>query len=257
MSNTVKLHELLAVKPTREGEADKLLKGHVSAFKGKHHLFASNKKVFNPSTEEEGTTVLSVVEEETTLVTTVAKEARFVLEKFGNLVDLQYTIDCANTEAKADIVIDDQTLAADVPSTFLVHLEKRVNQVIELLNSMPTCDPAAGFISDPDMGANVLKARVITRPRTAKIKDWKEVSAATKEHKAQIVETVVERTTGTVEHHAWSGMPTTEEKADLLQRAIAVKTAVVEARARANGHSSEQKKIFGSIQTYILSGFRS
>lgn len=246
-----KLHELLAVKPTKEGEVDALMKDHAKKFASDHHLFKKVEKVFTPASEKEGEAPKAVVEESTKLVTTVAKEADFVLSKFTECLDLLYTIDAANCEAVADIVCNGAVFAEAVPATFLVHLEKRLNQVIKLIESMATADPAIDFTLDPSLGPNVLKS-TLTRPRTAKLEEWITIVEATKEHPAQAKLVTRDIVTGMVVTHNWVSLPTVNQKSQLFERAVALKNAVVEARARANCLEIEQKKIFGKMKDFIL-----
>ena len=249
------LHEMLAVKPTREGEVAKLMASHTSTFKSQHHLFKKVKRVYEKATEQEGEKVEPVIEEETPLVTTVAKEANFVLTKFGEMVDLLYTIDHANTQAKGDIVLSDGTkIASDVPATFLVHLEKRVNEVIDLIQAMATADPVQGFKIDTDAGKNILQARPLRRPRTANVIEYPIVAPATDKHPAQVKEVSRTILTGHTTTYEWSGLPTVAQKSDLMRRATEIKNSVAKARARANETKVEQKRIFDPIQKYILQG---
>ncbi len=247
-----KLHELLAVKPTREGETDALMKDHTAKFKGELHLFRKTKKVFEPASETAGVTPQSVVEEDTVLVTSLKTELAFVLGKFSNCVDLLHMIDRANVSAAGDIVLDDRTFASGVPATFLVHLEKRLTQVIDLLTSMATADPAAGFVHDPSLGPDVLQAQPIRRERTAKIESYITVAPATDKHPAQVAKVTKDVVTGHLTTYNWTTLPTVHQKSLMIERATALKTAVVEARARANCVEVDQSPIFGEMARYIM-----
>lgn len=247
-----KLHELLAVKPTREGEADNIMKKHTASFKGELHLFSKTKKVFSPATETADGKAQDVVEEDRPLVTSVAKEARFALEKLAECVDLNYTIDVANTEAKADIVVDGDTIEKNVPASFLVHLEKRLNQCLKLVEDMATADPAAGYQPDPSEGPYALKANDIRRARTNKIERWEIVAPATDKHPAQVQKITTDEVVGYVTTFNWTTLPTTHQKSEMIAHVVKLRDAVVAARARANCHDIEQKKIFGKFVDYIL-----
>lgn len=245
-----KLHELLAVKPTREGETDALMKDHTKKFNSDLHLFAKTKKVFEPATEGENERANPVVEEDTVLVTSVKTEMDFVLGKFTDLVDLLFTIDVANMAAKERLVIGGVDLG-QIPATFLVHLEKRLNQVLALAQGMATADPASGFAQDPSMGPNVLRAEPIRRARTAKIESFQTVAPATDKHPAQVVKVTKDEVTGHVTTTNWTSLPTVHQKSEMIARIVAVKDAVVQARARANCLEIEQQKLFGEIVKYI------
>ncbi len=237
-----KLHELLAVKPTRESETDALMKDHAKKFKADLHLFQKTKKVFAQATEEAGAVAAPKVEEDTVLVTTLKKEAE--------MLDLLFTIDLANTQASEPLIHDGLDFGT-VPATFLVHLEKRLNQVLDMAQGMATADPAAGFKPDAAMGVNVLQAEPIARPRTAKIEEFITVAPATDKHAAQVAKVTKDVVTGTVTTYHWTTLPTVHQKSEMIARVVALKDAVVQARARANCHEVKQQKVFGRMMDYV------
>jgi hypothetical protein len=248
-----KLHELLAVKPTREGETDALVKDHAKKFKADLHLFGKVKKVFEPATEETGgKTPEPVVEEDTVLVTTLAKELAFVLGKFADCMDLLYMIDVGNVVAREDVVLGARTFATGVPATFLVHVEKRLNQILDLATGMATADPAAGYAPDASMGANVLKAEPIRRSRTAKVESYMSVAKATDKHPEQVVKVTKDVVTGHLTTTNWTSLPTVDQKSQMISRIVALKDAVAQARARANCVDVAPQKMFGEMVAYIM-----
>jgi hypothetical protein len=60
------------------------------------------------------------------------------------LFNVTATKDWANTEAKANVVVDGRTVLADVPITFLIFLEKQLAELRTFVSKLPTLDP--GFI---------------------------------------------------------------------------------------------------------------
>lgn len=251
---TSKIHELLAVKPNREAEATTILNDHISTFRGNHALFSGRKRVFTPSAEGDQE-AQDIVEEELEMVTTVAKEFKFAMDKYAEAVDLIASIDHGNTQAVASVYVDGEVFLKDVPATFLVHLEKRINQVIRLVQSIPTADPVRGFSPDPDQGEHVLRARPIVRDRTKKIQEWITVVDATEHHPAQVKEQTRDEKIGTITTYEWSGLPTTSQKSSLINRAVKLKEAIVEARARANCLKVDNKKCFDRVTSYLMEAF--
>lgn len=250
-----KLHELLAVKPSKEGEATNIINSHASTFKGNHALFQGRKKVFNPTTGSDNDDLSEQVREEVPLTTTVAKEFKFCLDKFGETVDLLATIDRANTLAKADVVVGGEVMFKDVPATFLVHLEKRLNQILLLVKNIPTADPVKGFAPDRSLGENVLAARPVTRDSTNKVEEWVTVVEPTDKHPAQIKLMTKDVKIGELTTFEWSGLPTTAQKSNLILRATELRDAIVTARARANCHEVKQEKIFDKVTNYLMKAF--
>ena len=63
-------------------------------------------------------------------------------EKWAELWNLVYTQDVGNQQARADVVVDGQTVLANVPVTFLLFLDKQVNDLETFVTKLPTPDPA-------------------------------------------------------------------------------------------------------------------
>ncbi|MGW8181849.1 MAG: DUF7873 family protein, partial [bacterium] len=65
------------------------------------------------------------------------------LSKFPEIYDITYVKDSTNCVAKADIVVDaglptEQTLASGVPATYLLWLEKQLNDLHTFVRDLPT-----------------------------------------------------------------------------------------------------------------------
>src|SRR5205807_141875 len=103
------------------------------------------------------------------LQSTVPDELRWISDFLVRSLDVSYQVSEANTAARANVELEDGTvLLSNVPATTLLELEKRMKEMQDLVNSIPTLDPAKGFKQDPDRGANVYKAREDVRTRTKK-----------------------------------------------------------------------------------------
>jgi len=226
-----KLHELLAVGTNLENQANKTRTDLMATFEKKRHLFEQKLVTFKSS--EEG--VSAVTEAQSDIQTTVNKEVEWIGNILSKDIDVGHQIDIANTQAKADIVTeDDEVIAKDVPATSLLQLEKRLKQVHELLVAIPTLDPAKGFSQDENREKGIFKAREVLKSRTKKVNKPLVLFPATKEHPAQTQLVTEDVSVGTIQEQEWSAMLTPATKSDLIERCEVLTRAVKKARARAN-----------------------
>lgn len=249
----MKLHELLAVESSVKGQAQKV-RGELSAtFEKKRHLFEGVKKTFTPLSESAG---LPAVEEDRPIQSTVVKELRWISEFLAKSIDSGYRINEANTLARADVVLEDgTTFLTQLPATALLELEKRLAEVQEFIMTIPTLDPAKGFILDGEASSDgdVFRAREVTKTRTKKIKQVLTLAPATDKHPAQVQLVDADEPVGTIREQEWSGMLTPARKADMIARCESLARSVKKARSRANeAEVSKANGIGEKILNYVF-----
>jgi hypothetical protein len=159
-----KLHELLAIESNLETQASKVRADLANTFEKKRHLFEEKRLLFTPNTE--GAQV--VTEQQTDIQTTAQKELAWVQPHLAKALNASYQVAEANTQARADIILEDSDtpLVKDVPATSLLELQKRLAEILHLAQAIPTLDPAKGFTADPQRGPGIYKAREIRKTRT-------------------------------------------------------------------------------------------
>lgn len=246
-----KLHELLAVSNNLEGQAGKCVADLKETFQKKHHLFNERTVTFQPNTEG----APAVTEEQLDLQTTVTKELTWIAGFLAKLLDVDHAINEANTQARADVMLEDGTLLlTNMPATSLLELEKRLKWLHELIGVAPTLDPAKGFQPDAARGVGVYRAREVTRTRTAKTATPIVLYEATDKHPAQVQLINQDVPTGTIRQLEWSGMLTPAEKAAMLDRCETLTRAVKRARSRANEVplSPAQSHIGTTLLNYVF-----
>lgn len=246
----MKLHELLAVETNLENQANKTRTELVGTFEKKRHLFEEKRVTFTPS----GEGGLTVTESQSDIQSTIGKELDWVQTFITKSLDASYQVAEANTNARADIILEDDTvLATNVPATALLELEKRMVEIQALITAVPTLDPAKGFTVDVEKGKGYFKAREVRKNRTMKTKKVFIKYEATKEHPAQTELLDQDVVIGTVQEQEWSGLITPAEKAELINRVEVVARAVRRARARANDTPVDtSKKIASKLLGYIF-----
>lgn len=234
-----KLHEVLAADNNLKGQAVKARGDLMETFEKKRHLFGAKLITFIPSAEggEQQT------REESDIQTSVTKEVHWLSGILIKAMDTAYAVDIANTQAKADIVLEDSedVLMKDVPATALLQLEKRIREVQEFVRKIPTLDPARGFKQATDREPGIYAAREVNKDSTKKEQEYVTVAAPTKEHPAQVVGVVKDIKVGTIREQEWSSLITPAMKAELMDRTDILLRAVSRARSRANEQEVDTK----------------
>jgi len=246
-----KLHELLAVDANLKVQADKTRTELRNTFTNKRHLFTEKKVVTIPL--QEGAQPTTDVQSD--LQTSVTKELAWWGGHLAKSVDISYQIATTNMTAKADVVMEDGTvLLKDVPATALLELEKRVKEAMELIQAIPTLDPAKGFAVDEERGKGIYRARDVKKTRTQKVQKPLVLYPATEHHPAQTQLVSVDEPVAQIEEQEWSSCLTVAAKGDIYDRAENVLRAVKKARARANEASVDTNNKIGATLVAAIFG---
>lgn len=247
-----KLHELLAVSQGLKGQADAARADLLNTFEKKKHHFSETVKTFFPN----GEGVTPVTEETLSLQTTVKRELKWIGEYLAKAYDAANQIAEANTQARADVVLENgEILLKSVPATSLLELEKRLNELKAFVAAIPTLDPAKGFTPDTARGADIFVAREERRARTKKEPRVITLAPPTDKHPAQVQLLTEDVVVGYVRAQEWSGLITTAEKGDMIDRVEVLSRAVSRARARANEVEIDQSvKIGQKILDFVFKG---
>jgi hypothetical protein len=250
-----KLHELLAVEGNLKAQADKVTNDTMSVtFQNKKHHFVQKVVTYKPLAEG----APEVKEEQLDIQTTVPKEIAWLTQFLLKSLDASYQVDEGNTQARADVILEDGTTLLDqVPATCLLELEKRIQALHKFVQSIPTLDPAKGFRPDESMGVGVYKARDDVRPRTKKVLKYVQISPATDKYPAQVKDWTEDEITGYATVSEWSGLITTADKGRLIERVEDLQRAVKQARSRANSVDVDvlTKKIGLKLLKHVFSEY--
>ncbi len=154
-------------------------------------------------------------------------------KSLGELFDIEATKDFANCDAKADIVVDGQVLMAQVPTTYLLFLEKQLKDIGTMLERIVELDPAEEWRGDEnDRGMYVSAPN--KRHRTKKVQRGIVLYPATTEHPAQAQLITEDQIVGYVTTVKRSGAIPLELKRTLQRRVEKLSNVVKSAREEAN-----------------------
>ena len=166
------------------------------------------------------------------------------------LFDVTATKDWANCEARADVIVDGQTIIKDAPVTWLLFLEKQITDIRTFIDKMPTLDESEEWHPDPN--SHLFRTPSITTHKTRKVQRPIVLYDATEHHPAQtqlITEDVIVGWWETVKH---SGAIPAPRKQTLLERADRLLKAVRFAREKANAAEATEQKVGEAVFSYLL-----
>jgi hypothetical protein len=175
---------------------------------------------------------------------------RTVSVALTELFDVTATKDWANTHARANIIVDGQTIVADVPATYLLFLEKQIVDLHTFIEKLPILDPSEEW--QYDASTDTYATPAVQTVRTKKIPRNHVKAEATKEHPAQVevyYEDVAQGFWSTIK---FSGALPAQRVNELLGRIEKLQQAVKFAREEANGQEVEQQRVGEKVFGYLF-----
>jgi hypothetical protein len=242
-----KLNQLVALV---KGQKDRTNKETALLFQTNPAMFGGLAKTYEP--KNEGGTIYPP---EAVRVKYTVPE---ILEAFtgptGRLLDLISTTENANTEARANVVVDGVTLIEQAPVTFLMQFQKYLEREVRgLLGQLPTLDPAYDWtVADTAGRRGEFQTGIVQRNKTTEQPKVVVLAPATDKHPAQVQmvkETIVE---GVWNERRLSGAISARTKQEYIERCDKVIDAVKKAREEANDREVENRPVADDVFSYIL-----
>jgi hypothetical protein len=184
---------------------------------------------------------------------TVQKLNADLIESLSRQIDVNATVDRANTAAAADVVfgpVGAGFILTDVPITTLMYLEKQLQEVKAYISKLPVLDPSVDWSWDAKAG--YFKSKETQTHRTVKVTKPIVLYPATEKHAAQTQLITEDEINGYWTTQRLSGALPAEEIRAMLSRVEAVIEAVVRARAEANEIAVDDVKMGKDILTFIF-----
>ncbi|MGI5285179.1 hypothetical protein ACQEVF_17845 [Nonomuraea polychroma] len=174
-----------------------------------------------------------------------------VAKALTRLFDVTATKDWTNTVAKADVVVDGQTLIEQAPVTFLLFLEKQLTDLHTFVSKLPTLDPAETWTFDDN--AEAWRTEQVKTTRTKKVPRNHVLAEATDKHPAQVQVFTEDIVVGYWTKTAFSGALPARRVNELLARVQKLQDAVKYAREEANGTDVEDQQVGDAVFAYLFS----
>lgn len=242
-----KLNQVIAIEKRVKGDAlTALTKAHHDVQKAP--LLSGISRNYKPRDDEgeqfppESTRVQLHVHE---VVNTVVQN----LERF---YDLTLTKDLANTVAKADLKVDGVVIAEKVPVTYLLFLEKQLQDLLTFVVKLPALDPSETWTYDANTGAfATVPSQTV---KTKKIPRNHVLAQATDKHPAQVQVFTEDVLVGYWTTVKFSGAVPQQKINELKTRVTTLIEAVKAAREEANSVQVIDQHIGHTLFGYLFAG---
>lgn len=228
MDNTLsKLNQLLAVSKTVKNDTHRAITGAYQNLQ-KLPLLSGIVRTYEPA--EDGGEQLPPESQHVQLkVDAVLADVKKALMR---LFDVTANIDDTNCYARADIIVDDLVILANVPATHLLFLEKQLTDLRTLITKLPVLDSQYVWRFDNNLGCYATEPR--TTSRTKKVPRVIVAYEATDRHPAQTSIIQEDVTAGHWKTRNLSGAIRQVDVGILLDRVTVLYEAVKKAREAAN-----------------------
>lgn len=243
----MKMNQVIAIANGEKSKAQKTITKIYQNLK-KESLFDGISRRYTPKFEDGDV----YPNEDKRVQLTVSSILLDVKDAMSDMLNIISTQDIGNCDAKANIVIDNNIIAEDVPVTHLLFLEKQMIDLKTLVSALPVLDPAEKWGNSQEM--NVYKTETKENFKTKKVPKNHVLAEATDTHPAQVqvfTEDIVE---GTWETIKFSGNIIQSDKDILLDKIEKMIKAIIFAREEANGMEVEKSNIGSTILEYIFNG---
>ena len=241
----MKLNQVIAIMKGAKQEASKQ-KNEVAELVKKQSLFQGLNRVYQPR-DDDG----FVYPPESQKVTMKVSD---LIERYqagtSELLDIAATQDWANTEAAADVVVDDEVILAAVPVTYLMFLEKQLADIRSFVQALPILPIDRDWDYDANRGYYVTEPKETAK--TKKITEFVVAYEATTEHPAQIKEVTKDVVEGTWSLVELAGAEPRDRVDELLSRVDKLIKAVIQAREEANDLEVERRSTADAVFSYLF-----
>jgi hypothetical protein len=166
------------------------------------------------------------------------------------LFDVTATKDWSNCTAHADITVDGTILVHKVPVTYLLFLEKQLNELHAFLRALPVLDAAENWTWDDS--ADTWRTDATRTVRTKKLPRNHVVAEATDKHPAQVQVYTEDIPAGYWTTMKFSGAMPARRVNLLMERIKRLQEAVKFAREEANNIEVTDEKVGNSVFGWLL-----
>jgi len=232
MTKKSELHEVLAVEGDLEHTFKKILDEARNTFEHKREHFLESTRTVTMNDDSRS---FENTSETSPMVETVSGKLDYIRKPITRYFDCFASKERTNQDARADLVVDGETLITGAPATLLLGLEKRLASLRDVYLRIPTLDPAIEWVDDAQAGGGVsVNKESEVRFKTEKTIEHKIVVPADEHHPAQVERWTADKPIGRIEVNRRSSMMTPYQKSLHLERIDKLIRAVKRARQKAN-----------------------
>jgi hypothetical protein len=239
-----KLNQIVAVVTGKKTRAEKLLTDAHHGWKAE--LITGISRTYTPL-DEAGE---KLPPENKKVQVRVGDVVRNICAELSDFIDVVATQETGNTIAKANIEVDGKVIAANVPISVLLFLEKRLTDLYTFVAAIPTLPTDKEWSYSKEANCNVTP--VIEQMRTAKVPVTHVKFQPTEHQPGQAEILYVDKQVGTWATKHFSGAITVQLQSELLARVVKLQDAVKVAREHANSTEVEQVKMGNDLLSFVF-----
>lgn len=242
---TPKIHQTIAVLKGLKSEAEKALTNAYHVLQ-KGALLSGVSKTYQPKSEE-GDRLPGEGQRVQITVPTVIDQIR---QPFTRLLDEQLSLDMANCQARADVVVDGKVLIQAAPVTYLMFLDKQLTNLATFVGKWPVLDTAKDW--QPGQVPGTWQTPPEYTVRAIKVPFPFVKAEATDKHPAQVEVVHRDEIVGTWTKVEFSGAMPVQDALAALARVRALQEAVKVAIQVANANDAAPQKVGAGLVAYLF-----
>lgn len=156
----------------------------------------------------------------------------------------------ASAAARADVIVDGETLIAKAPMPYLLWLEKQLDELKAFATRMPTLSASTEWRRSE--GRGVYESLPVRTARSVPLPTVITLSPATDKHPANAQLASVPTVVGEWTRYKYSGNVPVERRELILRRINLLKVAVAVARAEINATEIEERQVGETVMDFIF-----
>lgn len=250
-----KLHQLLAVEGDAKNAMTKVMVEGKKTFAQRSGHFNEELSTYQPLNEKDTD---RPAPQHSPMVTTVKEKLDYMETSVKKAMDILLQKERTNQVAKASLQVAKGdgtkiTLLEDVPVTVLVQMEKHLQELRGVYDSIPTLDPAKVWTKSQTKD-DVWEAAPVETQKTRKEHKVITLHPPTDKHPAQTQLVQIDEVVGRWTKEVSSGALSPRQKSRLLGKIDALIDGVKIARAKANDIDVEDAHMGDALFQFINSG---
>lgn len=239
------LSQIVSIEKDVKEKAAQAL-GHAQGQFGNGTLLSGIARTYTPTVDGSG----DLPPESTRVRVRVKDELAKVKVRLTDLFDTTATKDFTNCTAKASVIVDGNVLLKDVPTTYILFLEKQLGELAAFVKRIPVLDASEEW--DYDVAQDCWATPPSETIRTKKDKKFQQVYAGTEHHPPQFNVWDEDIPQGRWKTIKYSGAMTVKEWNDINERIERLQRAVKFAREEANRTEAKQQTVGDPLLKYIF-----
>lgn len=241
----LKLNQVIAIEKGIKTKSQRVISDAHNSLK-KKELFVGHTKTFSPY-DEDGEQLPPDNMKVKYRVDDFINEAK---QSWSELWDITAMRDYGNSSAVADVVVDNKVILEKVPVTYLLFLEKQLDDLYTFVKKLPILDSSEDWESDPKQ--DMFSTKPIESIKTKKVTRPLVLYEATDHHPAQVKEITEDVLHGKWKTIKYSTALQAKEVNEYINRVEKLQQAVKCAREKANEKEVDKKSIGDPVFKFVF-----